>query len=326
MWPPCQSRRHALACTYHADRRTGAARVIVLGIILAVVASIAFASGATAQHRGIDKVVGPGGDRHMSLRRVLQMLRTPVWLLGLVLIGVGATLHLIALKLAPLTVIQPLGIMAVPWSVLLAARLKRQRPGRMIWVSVAVTVAGIVTFTIFSTTHATTKPDLTNLPRLWLFTGAVWGLAVLFGFGGRFGLSWLRCLSWAWGGAALYGLGSGFIKNLIEILSGPSPLAHPMLWVSIVGLATAYTIGGWMIQQGYASGPAEIVVGSMTTVDPLTSVLFGLFVLGEGAAITVPAAIGMLVAGSIACAGVVLLSRHHPDAHRQYQEPAEAEA
>ena len=254
------------------------------------------------------------------------MLRTPVWLLGLVLIGLGATLHLIALKLAPLTVIQPLGIMAVPWSVLLAARLKRQRPGRMIWVSVAVTVAGIVTFTIFSTTHATTKPDLTNLPRLWLFTGAVWGLAVLFGFGGRFGLSWLRCLSWAWGGAALYGLGSGFIKNLIEILSGPSPLAHPMLWVSIVGLATAYTIGGWMIQQGYASGPAEIVVGSMTTVDPLTSVLFGLFVLGEGAAITVPAAIGMLVAGSIACAGVVLLSRHHPDAHRQYQEPAEAEA
>lgn len=297
-----------------------------LGILLAASASLAFASGATAQHRGVDRVVGPGGDRDMGFRRLLQLARTPVWLLGMLLVLGGAVLHLIALKLAPLTVIQPLGIMAVPWAVLLAAKLKKQRPGTMIWVSVVVTVLGVVGFTLFSTTHATAAPDITRQGHLWWFVGVTWVLAVLFGIGGKIGPSWLRCLSWAWGGAVLYGLGSGFIKTLIEIVSGPVVVSHPMFWISVVGLASAYAVGGWMIQQGYASGPAEIVVGSMTTVDPLTSVLFGLVVLGEGAAITMPAALGMVVTGAVACAGVVLLSKHHPDAHRTYETAPEAAA
>jgi hypothetical protein len=68
-----------------------------------------------------------------------------------------------------------------------------------------------------------------------------------------------------------------------------------------------------MIQQAYANGPAEIVVGSMTTTDPIVAVTFGLVVLGEGALVTWPDAVGMLIAGAIAIAGVVVLSRHHPE-------------
>ena len=60
--------------------------VVTLAILLAVLGSIGFASGATAQHRGVDKLVGESGDRAMGLKRVLQLLRTPVWLLGLFLI------------------------------------------------------------------------------------------------------------------------------------------------------------------------------------------------------------------------------------------------
>ena len=36
-----------------------------------------------------------------------------------------------------------------------------------------------------------------------------------------------------------------------------------------------------MIQQAYATGPAEIVVASMTTTDPVVGVSFGLILLGE---------------------------------------------
>lgn len=42
-------------------------------------------------------------------------------------------------------------------------------------------------------------------------------------------------------------------------------------------------MGVWMIQQGYASGPARRSPSApMTTVDPFVAVLFGLIVLGEG--------------------------------------------
>ncbi len=298
--------------------------MIGLAVVLAVTASLSFASGATAQHRGVDKTVGPGGDRRMTARRMLQLVRTPVWLLGMFLIVLGATIHVIALKLAPLTVVQPLGIMAVPFSILLAARLKRKRPGPMIWVAVAITVLGIVGFTYFSTSHASTAPEVIEMSMRWVMTAGVWVWAIVMGFLGIVGPRWLKCLAWAWGGAALYGLGSGFIKILTEIATSGAILSHPRFWFSVGGLATAYAVGGWMIQQAYASGPAEIVVGSMTTVDPLTSVLFGLIVLGEGAAITAGAGIGMFVTGAIACGGVILLSKHHPDAHREYEDPEPA--
>ena len=66
------------------------------------------------------------------------------------------------------------------------------------------------------------------------------------------------------------------------------------------------------MQQGYANGPAETVVGAMNAVGPIAAVLFGIAVLGEGANITPTAALMMIVACVIAVAGVVLLSRFHP--------------
>jgi len=78
-----------------------------------------------------------------------------------------------------------------------------------------------------------------------------------------------------------------------------------------------------MVQQGYANGPAEIVVGSMTTTDPIVAVTFGMAVLGEGIRVGLWDAFGMLVAGVIAVGGVVILSIHHPDSlSNQAKNPA----
>jgi drug/metabolite transporter (DMT)-like permease len=81
-------------------------------------------------------------------------------------------------------------------------------------------------------------------------------------------------------------------------------------------------VGGFMVQQALANGPAEITVGSMTTTDPIVAVSFGLVVLGEGVHITPLAAVGMVIAGALSVWGVVQLSRHHPDAARPVSAPA----
>lgn len=101
------------------------------------------------------------------------------------------------------------------------------------------------------------------------------------------------------------------------------------MWGTALMMLVCYILGVWMIQQGYASGPAEITVGTMTTVDPFVAVLFGLIVLREGAGMGVGAAIGMAVAGSIAVYGVLLLSRDHPDAvaeREKHEQELSAEA
>ena len=67
-----------------------------------------------------------------------------------------------------------------------------------------------------------------------------------------------------------------------------------------------------MVQQSYANGPAEVVVGSMQVTNPLIAVLFGVVVLGEGVRFTPAAAIQVALAGALAVFGVILLSFVRP--------------
>jgi drug/metabolite transporter (DMT)-like permease len=296
--------------------------VIPLAVLLATLASISFACGASAQHVGIDRTLGPKSpDRHMGLSHILVLLRTPVWLGGLALVAFGACIHITAVYLAPITVVQPIGILAVIWSVLISARLTHTTPTRTMWLAVTGSVVGIVIFTLLSTRYAA-PARAASLHGMVVTTGVVWAVALLIAGLGLIGPRWTRSLAWSWSGAVLYGLGTGYMKIMTVVLRNGQTFTGPEFWVALAGLALAYGIGGWFIQQGYASGPAEVVVGSMTTIDPLAAVLVGLVVLGEGALITPAVGIGMALAGALAAGGVAVLSRFHPDTQRHLSEQA----
>jgi drug/metabolite transporter (DMT)-like permease len=298
--------------------------VITLAVLLAVLASISFASGASAQHLGVDKALGSQDpDRRLGMAHILVLLKTPMWLFGLLLVALGACIHIIAVYLAPITVVQPIGILAVIWSVLIAARLNHTAPTRTMWVAVAGSVVGIVFFTVLSARHAAHSRSA-SLHAMAVTTGVVWAIALSFAAVGMLGPRWVRNLAWSWAGAVLYGLGTGYMKIMTVVLRDHQVFTGPEFWAAGLGLALAYGIGGWFIQQGYASGPAEVVVGSMTTIDPLAAVAVGLVVLGEGARLTPSIAIGMAVAGAVAAGGVAVLSRFHPDTQRHFApQPAE---
>ena len=296
--------------------------MIPLAVLLATLASISFACGASAQHVGVDRTLGPESpDRRMGLSHILILFRTPVWLGGLALVAFGACIHIAAVYLAPITVVQPIGILAVIWSVLIAARIHHSTPTRTMWLAVACSVVGIVIFTILSTRHVAHSRSA-SLHAMLVTTGVVWAVALAFAAVGMVGPRWMRCLGWSWGGAVLYGLGTGYMKIMTVVFKNHQTFTGPEFWVALAGLALAYGIGGWLIQQGYASGPAEVVVGSMTTIDPLAAVIVGLVVLGEGARLTPAVAIGMALAGALAAGGVAVLSRFHPDTQRHLREQA----
>ena len=126
---------------------------------------------------------------------------------------------------------------------------------------------------------------------------------------------------WASGGSFFYGLSSAMVKSVSELVRDGDFLGRPLFWTVVGFLLVCYVVGGWMVQQGYANGPAEIVVGSMTTTDPIVAVTFGLAVLGEGVRLGWTDALGMLVSGAIAVGGVVILSKYHPEAQHNRPTP-----
>ena len=100
-----------------------------------------------------------------------------------------------------------------------------------------------------------------------------------------------------------------YAQTIAELVRMGNFTARPLFWTAVAFLLVCYLVGGWMVQQGYANGPAEIVVGSMTTTDPIVAVTFGLAVLGEGVLLGGWDAVGMVISGAVAVAGVVVLSK-----------------
>ena len=178
---------------------------IPLAITIVVVASFLFAGGATIQHLAVGRTVDKGAEnRSMDFKQFWKLITNRRWLLGLATVATGATMHIVGLMMAPVTVVQPVGILAVPWSVLLAGKIHGFKPTKQIWGAVALTIAGIVVFTLFSATSA--APD-TELPpaRIIISCLVVFAAGGLLGFFGRYGSPSRRCLMWASGGSFFYG-------------------------------------------------------------------------------------------------------------------------
>ncbi|MFT3889773.1 MAG: hypothetical protein QM713_16640 [Arachnia sp.] len=296
-----------------------------LAIGMQVVSSFLFASGAILQSLGVKSTFDPNAtasSNQLTIKGLLQLFRIPKWLLGLLFVCTGAGIHLVALSFAPVAVVQPVGILAVPWSVLLAARIHKHHVSRKLWTSVAVTVVGVVGFTFFSTMFATGEKPITFSPMVLSFVVVCLVCAVLSFFATK-AAPWAKAMLWSAVGATFYGLASGFMKAAMSLFQEGHPLTGLHFGGAVVMMLACYGMGVWMIQQGYASGPAEITVGTMTTVDPFVAVLFGLVVLGEGVGMGPLPILGMIVTGAIAVYGVVMLSKDHPDAIEERRIAAE---
>ncbi len=104
-----------------------------------------------------------------------------------------------------MSVVQPVGLLAFPWSVLLAARATRTWVPPRIQLAVAVTVAATLAFTIVTSIHASAGSDLV-IRRVVIGALVVYAVVGLFStLGGRGPYKW-RSLFWSSGGALFYGL------------------------------------------------------------------------------------------------------------------------
>ena len=285
---------------------------IPLAVSLVIVGSFCFALSAHFQHYAVDRhLEGNAAKQRMTVAAFLQTVRSKRWLLGLVLLGASFLLQVAALFMAPVSVVQPVGLLAFPWSILLAAwASKTPVPPPVQW-AVGVTVASTLAFTVVTSVHAVDASDLI-IRRVVVGALVVYGVAALFAFLGSHGpYSW-RSLFWSSGGALFYGLEAALVKSLIEYARTHTWPFHPEVYFIVAGLIAGALVAGWLIQQGYATGAPEIVVGSMTVTSPVVAVAFGFLVLGEGARITFPIAVLMIALGAVAISGVVALTRFHP--------------
>lgn len=287
---------------------------IPLAIVLQLIGSFCFALSARYQNSAIRREVRHNQNRsRLKSRQLLASLKNPRWWQGMGFMGVSLGCQITALFFAPVTVVQPVGLMAFPWSVILQARLAKRHIGRTEAALVALTVGATVIFTAIVSFYAAGESRLT----VWkVFVGVlvIYLLAATFGGLGTHGpLTW-RSLFWGSGGAMFYGLEAALVRTLINFARQHNWLDNPLFWGILLCLLVGSVTAGWMVQQGYATGQAEMVVASMTITSPVIAVCFGIFILGEGQRFGPWIGLAVTACGFIAIAGVVALT--HIKAHQ----------
>ena len=280
-----------------------------IAVALAVAGACCYAFGARRQNTAVRRP-----DRSaLSLAALARLLRDRGWLAGLVLLGGGTALHVTAVTLAPLTVVQPIGALALVITAVLHVRARGIRLNAASVAAIAACVGGVAAFVVLATgaVHppAVTRADETRVLVLLGVVAAVLGTAVAVqtARAGRY-----RGLAHTVAAGAAF----GFVATLTRVLTqrvaedglgAVSPL-------TVLGIAAAMLAGGWCVQQAHAAAPPDLVVAGLTVIDPLVAVGLGMTVLGEAPHLS-PLTMAALVAAALAAtAGVVLLARHHPDA------------
>lgn len=281
-----------------------------IGIPIALVGAVFLSVGTQMQHRGVEIVEQRRGehDDAMGRQQVRQLLMSPLWFAGTALLAFAVVLQLIALALAPLLVVQPLGAMALVVTAVLNARLKGLRLDRRTLTAITWCIGGIAVFVTVAAVFAVES----RVEDHEVFTV----LGLLVALTAAIGVLWVRFRSRINAIVAIITAGAlyGFLVTLMKIIMNRIG-QHGLDWLIIlcgIGVVVSLLLGMYFVQIAHASGPPDLAIAGLTVIDPLVAVLIGVAVLGEAAA-TPPWAIAVFaLAGAAAVFGVFQLAKHHP--------------
>jgi drug/metabolite transporter (DMT)-like permease len=239
-------------------------------VLLAVLSAVAYASAAIVQER-IASTTAPSR---------YGLLRSGRWWVSVLLNVVGALLHVAALGLGPLTVVQPLGVLTIVIAAPLAALTVRRPVSTAAWRGIALVSAGLAAVLLFTGDNASQPLDVQA--RYALAGAAAALVAVLLGAGyalGRGGRAGPRSVTLASAAGVAFGTASVCVKAVADgwaVASAAS--AVPMVVFVAVFAATGLATS----QAAYRGGGLAAPLATATVVNPVLAGGVGIVLLGEG--------------------------------------------
>ncbi len=297
-------------------------------IALAAIGALGLAVGTHLQHRAVREapmLEGPSTETHRADAAAARALTRPVWLLGMGIVVLATALNVVALGLAPIALVQPVGSLALVCAALISALALRVPLSRGLLVGISLAVLSVAVFVGVSSRFAleTRATDSSTALLSWLLLGlCLLGLLAIRLRTGH--IARVACAGVIFGGvaSAVHVVAVEVIARLAAGTPGPvseavrgidaNPVSTLGLWALVALLAAASGIGMWLVQTAYASGPPETVLAGLTVIDPLTAIAVGAMLLGEYDRIPLPGILVLVLSGATALLGVFLIVRHHP--------------
>jgi drug/metabolite transporter (DMT)-like permease len=272
-----------------------------MAVALALAAALLFALGTVLQQK---VAATESGEEAMRAGFLVRLARRPQWLAGVAADAGGFVCQAAALGLGRIVVVQPLLATTVVFALPLGVWIGDQRIGRREWLAALLVTGGLAVFLVVGDPSGG-RDDATT--TAWLISGgaiAAASAALTLAAAGRPPAARAALLGSATG--LLFGLSAALTKATVERLDGGllDVVADWHLYALIVVGYASMTLSQASLQTGVLA-PA---VATQMVLDPVVSLLLGIFAFDERLHETAAGAIAALAALCVMFGGLVVLA------------------
>ncbi|MEU1185941.1 DMT family transporter [Streptomyces sp. NPDC005820] len=245
-------------------------------VVFAICAALSNALATVLQRKAALSVPRSSG---LRAGLMLDLLRRPVWLAGMVAVIAAAVCQAVALATGPLTIVQPLFVLELPLTLIAASVLMhRHLPGRG-WLAVVTVVAGLaVALAAASPTGNRTHVPLDRwIPALAVCMGTVVVLA-LAALRRPEGRARAACLGAAT--AISYAVTAALMKSSTHILDEQGLVGFLSAWQTYAFAATG-VCALFLLENAMQAGPLVASQPALTLGDATVSLVLGITLYEE---------------------------------------------
>ncbi len=247
---------------------------MVGAIIAALSSAFCFALAAALQHR---EALGTDAGGVADIRLLWRLCHRPLWLTGVAADLGSMALHVFALSMASLALVQPLGVTGIVFAIPLAALLRRQRIRHLDLLAAGLVVAGLIA--LLKSLPTSSVPRLPTVASIVLATVCVVAAAAAATTAAHHLPGRPRALLLAGAAGTAFGLTAVLVRTLLLLsrLAGSTPsVVVTSVCIAVLGL------GGYLLlQSAYRSGHFAGSLATSTVLDPVVAVVAGHLLLGE---------------------------------------------
>lgn len=243
-------------------------------MLFALLGAASNAMGTAFQRKAASRVAEGGG-----LRLILQLARQPPWLIGIAGVTGAALFQALALANGPLSLVQPLFILELPFALMIAVPLLHRRLPRAGWWAVAAVVTGLgLVLLAAAPSGATSDASMERwIPVLILCLGTV-AVAVGVARPGRPPLFRAAVLGSA--SAISNALTAALLKSAVGTLDEDGLVAFLGVWQTY-GFVVTGVVAVLLLENALQAGPLVASQPALTIGDATLSLLLGVTLFDE---------------------------------------------
>ncbi len=270
-------------------------------LVLAACASLAGALAAVFQSRGA-KSVAPARANGIGL--LLALLRSRVWLLGVVIAGASGLFHALALRKGPLVAVEAIMVTSLLFALALGILVARAPVTARDWSGAAATILGLVSFLVFADPQ---DGDYSvPLVRWVVVLGTLLAItAMLVLVGRRATAPNTRASLFALAAAVCLGTAAVLLKVITSLLGdGEIPAL-----VGALALLGVFELGALVFQQiAFRAGSLAAALAPFVGGNPMIAGAVGIVLFGERFHTEVGDLLGALVGIALVVGGIGILA------------------